>query len=242
MSDAIKLLFFITILEGLSSSFGGLIGASIKAKSKNMIACLFELSAGMMTAIVCFSMLPESFNIASIWYGIMGVIIGVAIIYFLDKKIENSNDKNNIKKMSNTSLIIIIAMAGHNIMEGIAVGAGTSYSITLGVTIILSIFLHNIPEGMIVGITMKLENKKFFDIIKYSALVGMPTGIGAFLGNIVGSVSNEYVAISLSLSAGAMLYIVACDLIPSSKNMSQNKKVSMVYILGIILGILATRI
>lgn len=242
MLDAIKLMLFIGMLEGFSSAFGGLIGALLKTNSKKVIASLFEISAGMMTGIVCFGMLPESFEIGSIWLGVIGILVGVMLVYYLDKIIEKNNNKNKIKKISTTSLIIILAMAGHNITEGIAIGAGTSYSIALGISIIVSIFLHNIPEGMIVGITMKLENKRFWNIIKYCAIVGMPTGIGVFIGSLVGQVSDEYVSFSLSVSAGAMLYIVACDLIPNSKKIVENKMVSIMNILGMVLGILATRI
>ena len=70
----------------------------------------------------------------------------------------------------------------------------------------------------------------------------MPTGLGAFVGKLLGDVSNNFIAASLSLSAGAMLYIVSCDLIPSSQKIDNDKKIGITYIFGIILGILSTQI
>ncbi len=61
--------------------------------------------------------------------------------------------------------------------------------------------------------------------------------VGVFISNLMGCISNTYTSVSLSISDGCMLYIVACDLIPSSKEISKNKIVSLVYIIGILIGL-----
>ena len=43
----------------------------------------------------------------------------------------------------------------------------------------------------------------------YVVLSGIATGFGAFIGAIVGSISQKIIAICLSFAAGAMLYIVS---------------------------------
>ena len=50
---------------------------------------------------------------------------------------------------------------------------------------------------------------KISKIIFYVILSGITTGIGAFFGAIVGSISEEIIALCLSFAAGAMLYIVS---------------------------------
>lgn len=248
MIEALKLLAFVGILEGFSSGLGGLLSGIVSTNSKKIIASLYQISAGMMSAIVCFDMLQESFNISSLFFTILFTIIGVILILYLDIYIEKNNSeknkKNNIKgkKFKTSSLIIMFAMAAHNITEGLAIGAGSSYSFKLGLSILISIFLHNIPEGMVVGISMKLEKRSLLENIKYCILVGMPTGVGAFIGKLLGDVSKNFIAASLSLSAGAMLYIVSCDLIPNSQKVDDDKKIGITYILGMILGILSTQI
>lgn len=244
MISAIKLMIIIGILEGLSSALGGFFSGIIKINSNNVIASLYEISAGMMTSIVCFDMLPESFKISNIYFSVFWVIIGVIIILTINNFSKKINKNTNNKKinMSIKTFILVLIMTAHNITEGIAVGASLDYSRALGLSILISIFLHNIPEGMVVGISMKLDGKSLFENIKYCILVGMPTGIGAFIGNLIGSISDKFIALSLSLSGGAMLYIVACDLIPSSQALSKEKKVYIMYIIGLILGIFATNI
>lgn len=240
MQEALKLMIVIGILEGFSSGLGGALTYLIKIKSDNTLASLYAITAGMMTAIVCFDMLPESFEISNVYYSIIWIIVGVLLIILLDMIYRKKSVSP--KSLSKTSLILIIAMSAHNITEGLAIGAGASYSFALGLSILISIFLHNIPEGMVVGISMRLEKKTIFQNLKYCILVGIPTGFGAFIGRIIGNISDKWIAASLSLSAGAMLYIVSCDLIPNSQKLTKNVKVYLTYIVGVIFGILATNI
>lgn len=61
---------------------------------------------------------------------------------------------------------------------------------------------------------MKNGGMKISKVIFYVVLSGITTGIGAFFGAIVGSISQEIIAVCLSFAAGAMLYIVSGELTP----------------------------
>lgn len=216
----------------ISTGLGGVISAIFKIKNKNMLAGVYEITAGLMTGIVCFSMLNESYELSGIFVSVIGVFIGVFIVYFLDSIIENVK---NIKKESVTSISVVCAMALHNIVEGIAIGTSFFISKNVGISMLIAIAVHNIPEGMVVGIVNK-EN--FLKPIVFSSIVGAFLGVGGLIGGMLGGISNFTISICLSLAGGAMLYIVSCDLIPASKVIVINKKNSIMYILGIILGLI----
>ena len=59
------------------------------------------------------------------------------------------------------------------------------------------------------AVPMKNGGMKISKIIFYVVLSGITTGIGAFFGSIIGSISQQVIAICLSFAAGAMLYIVS---------------------------------
>ena len=59
------------------------------------------------------------------------------------------------------------------------------------------------------AVPMKNGGMKISKVIFYVVLSGITTGIGAFFGAIVGSISQTIIAICLSFAAGAMLYIVS---------------------------------
>lgn len=246
--EIIKIVLFFSILGAISSGIGGFLTTIFKIKSNKFTASLFEITGGIMTGIVCFDMLPESFSIASIWYSIFGVIIGVIIVYFINYFVERNNNKINYKLKgknsivySTTSVAVILSMGLHNAIEGLAIGSGFSYSYSLGLSLLISIFLHDIPEGMVVGITNKKDTDNVFNIIINTILVGSCVGIGCIIGLLVGKIDDKFIAFSLSIAAGAMLYIVSCDLIPYSKKLTNSKITSIMYILGIVIGAMFNR-
>ena len=234
MKNILILGIFTMILGVLSSLIGGFLWTIFHIKTKRTISILYELTAGIMTGIVCFEMLPESFEISSLIYSLIGIIIGVMVIYILDILVYKFSKKSNATKK--VALVVMISMAIHNIIEGLAVGSGFSFSLNLGITVLLGIFLHDIPEGMIVGITSKISGKKNKNIMIETAIVG------ACGGNYIGKMDDRYISLSLSVAAGAMLYLVACELLPESKINSKSKNIYLMYIMGIVLGALLSRI
>ena len=236
---------FMTLLGALSSGIGGFLSSMIKIENKKILASLFEFTAGIMTGIVCIDMIPESVRLTNIYVSIFGILCGTYIIYLIEKKVSKNNEKDvftNKNNKSIMSLVIILSMSIHNIIEGIAIGTSFSYSYSLGITILISIFIHDIPEGMVVGLVDKVNDKIKENILFDSIIVGMSVGIGVLIGLLVGRVGSFYTSFALSLSGGGMLYIVACELIPNSKNIILDKKVSLFYIVGIILSILITNV
>lgn len=59
------------------------------------------------------------------------------------------------------------------------------------------------------AVPMKNGGMKKAQVLYYVVLSGITTGIGAFFGAIIGTISEQIIAICLSFAAGAMLYIVS---------------------------------
>lgn len=230
----ILIVFLVGISGIITSIVGCYIGCLIKAKSNVLLASLFELSAGLMTGIVCFEMIPESIMLSNVMFTILFSFIGVILTIFLDIYLN--------KKNKETSFLIIISMFIHNVVEGIAIGSAFSYSYILGISLLISTSLHDIPESIVVGISLNKDNISLFRRLKKAIYVGISVGIGAFFGNVVGNISDMCIAFCLSVSGGCMLYIVSCDLIPSSKQISNKKIASIIYIIGIIISPIITLI
>ena len=92
------------------------------------------------------------------------------------------------------------------------------------------------------SVPMKSGGMKSLKVIILVILSGITTGIGAFFGSVAGSISQEVIAICLALSAEAMLYVVTGELIPEANNLYKGRISALANILGIIIGIIATRI
>ena len=139
-------------------------------------------------------------------------------------------------------MIVSIGLAIHNFPEGLAIGSGFESSLKLGLSLAIAICLHDVPEGISMSIPMKNGGMNPFKVIFYVILSGVTTGIGAFFGAIVGSISEQVISICLSFAAGAMLYIVSGELIPESNSLYNGRMTAVGNMLGFLIGIFATKL
>ena len=59
-----------------------------------------------------------------------------------------------------------------------------------------------------------------------------------YFGALIGIISKEIIGISLGFAAGAMMYIISCEIIPESNSMYKGRFSKFGNILGLVLGIL----
>lgn len=133
------------------TTIGGIIGVTFKNPSKRLLSFILQFAAGLMTAIICFDLIPEALevsNISSIFIGIFVGIITMIICDNLVKKVYNKKEKNiTNNSLLKTGIIVGIGLAIHNFPEGLAIGSGFESSIKLGYSLAIAIALHDIPEG-----------------------------------------------------------------------------------------------
>ena len=82
----------------------------------------------------------------------------------------------------------------------------------------------------------------FKKVILYVILSGVTTGIEAFIGKIIGGISETVIAMCWAFAAGAMLYIVSGELVPESNKMHKGSSATIGMIVGFLLGLLAVSI
>ena len=82
----------------------------------------------------------------------------------------------------------------------------------------MATLLHNVPEGMAMAGPMVAAGITSLKVASAAIVAGLPEGIGALLGALIGRVSTATLAISSSFAAGAMLYIVFDELIPEAQS------------------------
>lgn len=224
----------------LGTTLGGIIGSFLNIKSNKKIGFILEFAAGLMTSIICFELIPEALEYADITICLLGIGMGIIMMIICDefvKKINLTKSPNN--HLLKTGIIILIGLTIHNFPEGLAIGAGFEASNVLGLSLAVAIAIHDVPEGISIAVPLREGGSDKFKVMILTSLSGITTGLGAFLGAIVGNISKNLIACSLALAAGAMLYIVCCELIPESKSIYKGRFTSIGNILGIIIGIIA---
>lgn len=226
------------------TTIGGIIGVCFKKTSNKFLSFILSFASGLMLAIICFDLIPEAMEIASILNVLLGIIGGIIVMIICDIAVQNKFNHNVIQKRNTnhllkTGIIVSIGLALHNFPEGLAIGSGFGASITLGYSLAIAICLHDIPEGISMAVPMKNGGMKKTKVIFYVILSGITTGIGAFFGALVGGISEQIISMCLSFAAGAMLYIVSGELIPESNQLYHGRMTAIGNMFGFLLGMIA---
>ena len=247
MNEILKTTLLGLFFGTFGTTLGGILGVVIKKNSNKFLSFILSFASGLMMAVICFDLVPEALGISNIYGVVLGVIFGVISMIFCDIFVQNKFNKKQKEYSSKndllrTGIIVSIGLAIHNFPEGLAIGSGFEASLRLGLGLAIAICLHDIPEGISMAVPMKNGGMKKSKVIFYVILSGITTGIGAFFGAIVGSISEAVIAICLSFAAGAMLYIVSGELIPESNKLYKGKMSAIGNMLGFIIGIFATKL
>lgn len=227
------------------TTIGGIIGGTTKNIPKKILGFILEFSAGLMTSIVCFDLIPKAFRITDTANNFIGLFMGVCTMIICDILItKKCKRKTELKTNSllKTGAIIGIGLGLHNFPEGLAIGSGFESSYQMGISLALAIAIHDIPEGMSMAVPMKSSGMKTKKVILYTFVSGLTTGLGALFGALAGNINKELIGLNLAFAAGAMLYIISGELVPESNKIHDGKLTYIGNILGFVAGIIATKI
>lgn len=244
LSPVIQSLIAATFTWGVTL-LGALVVFFFKEMNKKVLDTVLGFSAGVMIAAAFWSLIAPSIELSAelgyiIWIlPTLGFIAGGLFVLlsdsFLDKMLKNKKGANSLKR----GILLVSAITIHNIPEGMAIGVafGGLASGVPGMTIIAAIMLaigigiQNFPEGAAVSLPLRNEGfsrYKSFMIGQASALV---EPISAVIGAMLVIYIRSMLPFLLAFAAGAMIIVVARELLPES--VKENKNLST---LGLILG------
>ena len=175
-----------------------------------------------------------------------GFMTGVGILILVNKlaeKIEinnNNNDKLTIKEKVKSTTMLMLAVTLHNIPEGMAVGVAFAglFSQSAGITfteafaLALGIAIQNIPEGAIISMPLHSSGKSKLKAFSGGTLSGIVEPIGALITIMLTKIVVPILPYLLAFAAGAMIYVVASELIPEA----QSDKKSNLVTIGVAIG------
>lgn len=237
---------FITGLSGyLTGWIGILIGIIfsffVKHRGRRFKGTVLGFIGGLMLAIVCFDLLPESFEAGSIYIAAVGTTFGLILAVTLDGKLEHdkifiSNNKNY--RFFKAAIFMAIGIGIHNIPSGVALGSLFSTSPIKGFHLAIALILHGIPEGLAIGIFLRESNASTFSLLFISVLTSIPMGLGSVLGGIISKISPVVICISLAFAGGMILYIIYRETLPSARDTWRGRMSTIANVIGMIAGML----
>ena len=209
---------------GGATIVGALMGFVFKGISHKFSDIVLGFAAGVMLAAAVVGLILPSVG-SNVWVTVVGVFLGAVCLNALDRLVPHLHrlagvDGEGHPESSarlNKILLFVLAIAIHNLPEGIAAGVGFGSGNTAeALTVAGGIALQNIPEGMVIIAPMLaagMSRKRTFLIAASTGLVEI---IGTFLGYFAVSISSAILPFVLSFAGGTMLYVISDEMIPET--------------------------
>lgn len=220
--------------------------------NQKMMDAMLGFAGGVMIAASFWSLLQPaavlaSANGMSVWFPMAaGFMLGGFSLWILDKllphlhpnmKLEKAEGLNSHKKKRSTLLVLAITL--HNIPEGLAIGvsvgaASMSGGAGLAGVLILAagLGLQNIPEGFAVSMPLRRDGLSRRKSFTYGQLSGLVEPIAAVAGVLAVGLFQPLLPYALSFAAGAMIFVVAEEVIPASHEEGNGDLASACLIIG----------
>lgn len=203
-----------------------------KALSDAVQRSLTGFAAGVMVAASVWSLLipaiEQSAGMGKLSFlpAFLGFWLGILFLLALDHIIPhlhaNSAQAEGPKSRLQRTTMMVLAVTLHNIPEGMAVGAAYAGCVAAGAaapaaafTLALAIAIQNVPEGAIVALPLRTAGAGKGRAFLGGVLSGVVEPLAAGVTVLAAALIVPALPWLLGFAAGAMLYVVAAELLPT---------------------------
>ena len=239
------LVVFLTALGvGGATAIGALLGFLLKNPSQKFTDFILSFAAGvMLCAAIVGLILPslEDGNYTSVIVSVLGIILGAVCLNFIDKLVPHLHKLSGIDiekhpdsaKNVSKVMLFVIAIAIHNLPEGIAAGVsfGTG-NVSHALTVAGGIALQNIPEGMVIIAPMIAAGTSKKRTFLIAIITGVIEVVGTFIGYFAVSISSFILPFALAFAGGTMLYVISDEMIPETHSHGNERLATYALLIG----------
>ena len=214
---------------GGATVIGAIMGFLFKNISHKFSDIVLSFAAGVMLCAAVLGLIVPSLEYGSGVWGfamtVLGIFCGALCLNVLDKLVphlhrlsgvDQENHSADTKKL-NKVLLFVMAIAIHNLPEGIAAGVGFGTGNNEEALVIAAgIALQNIPEGMVIIGPMLAAGMKPGRTFFVALLTGVIEVFGTILGYFAVTLSTAVLPFALAFAGGTMLYVISDEMIPET--------------------------
>lgn len=211
---------------GGATVIGALIGFIFKNLSHKFSDVVLSFAAGVMLCASVVGLILPSIDYGG-KYGLLitvaGVFVGAICLNLIDRlvphlhKIAGRDLEEHKKSNLNKVLLFVLAIAIHNLPEGIAAGVGFGTGNNAEALVIAGgIALQNIPEGMVIIGPMLSAGVSKRKTLLIASLTGVVEVVGTLIGYFAVSISTAILPFALAFAGGTMLYVISDEMIPET--------------------------
>ncbi|MFV0558917.1 MAG: ZIP family metal transporter [Enterococcus sp.] len=249
-----------TLFTYLMTALGASLVFFFKTIQRKLLNFMLGFASGVMIAASFWSLLApaiaraeENGDIAWLVVSI-GFGLGGLFLYLADRLIPHihfgaDHQTEGLPSHLKRTILLVFSITLHNIPEGLAVGvafgAATSaenpqQALLAAIAVALGIGIQNFPEGAAVSIPLRQEGLSRTKAFFYGQASGIVEPLAGLVGALLVTRMTILLPYALAFAAGAMIYVVAEELIPEAQQTSSSRQ--HFGVLGTMLGFLVMMI
>ncbi|MEE9246292.1 MAG: ZIP family metal transporter [Gemmatimonadota bacterium] len=132
------------------------------------------------------------------------------------------------------AMMLIGVMTLHSATEGVGVGVSFGGGQALGLLITIAIAVHNIPEGLAISLELVPRGVKVRHAAAWSIFSSLPQPLLAVPAFLFVEAFAPFLPVGLGFAAGAMLWIVLRELLPDALKEAEGTTVALAAALSVI--------
>lgn len=225
---------------------GALIGFLFRNIPHKWNDAVLGFAAGIMLAAAVLGLILPSAELAGksgLWMTALGIFSGALFLNFADRLTPHlhhltgvDSEKHKQNASLNKVMLFVMAIAIHNLPEGLAAGVGFGAGDTgSAVTVAIGIALQNIPEGMVIISPMLLSGVGKGRTFMIAALTGLIEVVGTFIGYFAASASAAILPFALAFAGGTMLYVISDEMIPETHSHGYERMATYSILFGFVI-------
>ena len=218
---------------GGATVIGAVIGFIFKNITHKFSDIVLGFAAGIMLAASVWGLIIPSLESGGVLTCAAGVLFGALFIGACERLVPSLRFVAGADDASSDKAIkLLLAMALHNLPEGIAAGVSLGSGDKAGAfSVALGIAVQNLPEGMAVippMLSAGISRRRAFLLAVFTGAMEV---VGTLLGHRAITFFSWILPFSLAFAGGAMLYVIADEMLPDSA--AQGRLGAYIFTLGV---------
>jgi ZIP family zinc transporter len=229
------------VASGACTAVGGLFLLVVRRPTDRLLDVLLGFTAGVMLAATAFSLLVPALERGGVGELLVGFTLGALVLLALDRFVPHAHERMAERGVTpraepdprHRAALLLSALTIHNLPEGMAVGlAFAAGGPDLGIPLAVAIGIQNIPEGFAAAaplLAVGVSARAAAGVAALTGAVEPPAALAAFG---LSSLADAALVPGLGFAAGAMLYVIADELIPESHSGGNEREATLALLLG----------
>lgn len=211
-------LFLAASATALATGLGAIPVFVFGRRTERLTPLLLGFAAGVMAVAALSGLLVPAFEEGGAWLVLTGFAVGVTFLLLARRYLgTDATFMGRSGPGARASALVFLVLFMHSLPEGLAVGtAFASDRSGLSLFVIVAIAIQNVPEGTSVAIPMQEAGfsaaRQFWAAVATSA----PQPVGALVAFFAVEEVSGLLPFSFAFAAGAMLALVAVEVLPSA--------------------------